>query len=72
MQTNQRNSWTNADSVQVTFPQRYYVVEDFWKRPDGPVFLYIGGEEELDYDEFKTGNKCRVCTLDMQATNDWP
>uniref|UniRef100_A0A4W6FHF7 Serine protease 16 n=1 Tax=Lates calcarifer TaxID=8187 RepID=A0A4W6FHF7_LATCA len=27
-----------------TFPQRFFVNEAFWRRPDGPVFLYIGGE----------------------------
>lgn len=27
-----------------TYRQRYWINEEFWKRPDGPVFLYIGGE----------------------------
>ncbi|KAK5928966.1 hypothetical protein CgunFtcFv8_010242 [Champsocephalus gunnari] len=27
-----------------TFPQRFFVNEAFWQRPDGPVFLFIGGE----------------------------
>ncbi|KAL0972795.1 hypothetical protein UPYG_G00194850 [Umbra pygmaea] len=27
-----------------TFPQRFFVNEAYWKRPDGPVFLYISGE----------------------------
>ncbi|XP_034557452.1 thymus-specific serine protease-like [Notolabrus celidotus] len=27
-----------------TFPQRFFVNEAFWQHPDGPVFLYIGGE----------------------------
>ncbi|XP_074496690.1 thymus-specific serine protease [Sebastes fasciatus] len=27
-----------------TFPQRFYVNEAHWQRPDGPVFLFIGGE----------------------------
>nr|XP_040058935.1 thymus-specific serine protease isoform X2 [Gasterosteus aculeatus aculeatus] len=27
-----------------TFPQRFFVNEAHWRRPDGPVFLYIGGE----------------------------
>ncbi|XP_028856442.1 thymus-specific serine protease isoform X2 [Denticeps clupeoides] len=30
-----------------TFPQKFFVNEAFWKRPDGPVFLYIGGEGPL-------------------------
>ncbi|XP_068441233.1 thymus-specific serine protease [Clinocottus analis] len=34
-----------------TFPQRFFVNEASWRRPDGPVFLFIGGEgpiSELD------------------------
>ncbi|XP_077141822.1 thymus-specific serine protease [Ranitomeya variabilis] len=27
-----------------TYKQRYWINEEFWKRPDGPVFLFIGGE----------------------------
>ncbi|XP_054455377.1 thymus-specific serine protease [Anoplopoma fimbria] len=27
-----------------TFHQRFFVNEEYWQRPDGPVFLYIGGE----------------------------
>ncbi|KAG8547762.1 hypothetical protein GDO81_027608 [Engystomops pustulosus] len=27
-----------------TYRQRYWINEEFWKRPDGPVFLFIGGE----------------------------
>uniref|UniRef100_A0A3B3S6E7 Serine protease 16 n=1 Tax=Paramormyrops kingsleyae TaxID=1676925 RepID=A0A3B3S6E7_9TELE len=27
-----------------TIPQRFFVNEEYWDRPDGPVFLYIGGE----------------------------
>uniref|UniRef100_A0A8D3D628 Secreted protein n=1 Tax=Scophthalmus maximus TaxID=52904 RepID=A0A8D3D628_SCOMX len=27
-----------------TFPQRFFVNEAYWQRPDGPVFLFIGGE----------------------------
>ncbi|XP_029301856.1 thymus-specific serine protease-like [Cottoperca gobio] len=27
-----------------TFAQRFFVNEAFWQRPDGPVFLFIGGE----------------------------
>ncbi|DBA02672.1 TPA: hypothetical protein N0F65_010497 [Lagenidium giganteum] len=30
-----------------TFQQRYYEVNTFWKSPDGPVILYIGGEGAL-------------------------
>lgn len=27
-----------------TFPQRFFVNEAYWQAPDGPVFLFIGGE----------------------------
>ncbi|KAM9359152.1 thymus-specific serine protease [Symphorus nematophorus] len=27
-----------------TFPQRFFVNEAYWQPPDGPVFLFIGGE----------------------------
>ncbi|XP_036932963.1 thymus-specific serine protease [Acanthopagrus latus] len=27
-----------------TFPQRFFVNEAYWQSPDGPVFLFIGGE----------------------------
>ncbi|XP_029026804.1 thymus-specific serine protease isoform X2 [Betta splendens] len=30
-----------------TFPQRFFVNDAYWRRPDGPVFLYIGGEGPL-------------------------
>ncbi|XP_053329902.1 thymus-specific serine protease [Spea bombifrons] len=30
-----------------TYRQRYWINEEFWQRPDGPVFLYIGGESSL-------------------------
>ncbi|KAM9326334.1 thymus-specific serine protease [Gastrophryne carolinensis] len=27
-----------------TYRQRFWINEEFWQRPDGPVFLFIGGE----------------------------
>ncbi|XP_029963538.1 thymus-specific serine protease [Salarias fasciatus] len=30
-----------------TFAQKFFVNEAHWRRPDGPVFLYIGGEGPL-------------------------
>ncbi|KAG8448823.1 hypothetical protein GDO86_015771 [Hymenochirus boettgeri] len=30
-----------------TYRQRYWVNEEHWRQPDGPVFLYIGGEGSL-------------------------
>ncbi|XP_053577611.1 thymus-specific serine protease [Bombina bombina] len=30
-----------------TYKQRYWINEAFWQRPNGPVFLYIGGESSL-------------------------
>ena len=35
-------------SLQRTYVQRYCVNKDLWKSPDGPVFLYIGGEGGID------------------------
>ncbi|KAK1929038.1 putative serine protease EDA2 [Phytophthora citrophthora] len=31
-----------------TFQQRYYQVDKFWTKPNGPVILYIGGEGALE------------------------
>jgi hypothetical protein len=31
-----------------TFQQRFYEVDAFWRKPDGPVILSIGGEGSLD------------------------
>ncbi|XP_038549780.1 thymus-specific serine protease [Micropterus salmoides] len=34
-----------------TFPQRFFVNEAYWQNPDGPVFLFIGGEGPIfDFD----------------------
>ncbi|XP_041919184.1 lysosomal Pro-X carboxypeptidase-like [Alosa sapidissima] len=30
-----------------TFPQRFFVNEKYWEEPDGPVFLFIGGEAAI-------------------------
>eukprot|EP00771_Trimastix_marina_P003292 gnl/Trimastix_PCT/4525.p1 GENE.gnl/Trimastix_PCT/4525~~gnl/Trimastix_PCT/4525.p1 ORF type:complete len:461 (+),score=26.28 gnl/Trimastix_PCT/4525:51-1433(+) len=30
-----------------TFAQKYYVDDISWRKPDGPIFLYIGGESPL-------------------------
>ncbi|XP_071962531.1 thymus-specific serine protease-like [Antedon mediterranea] len=30
--------------VKGSLKQRYIVINDYWKKPDGPVFLFIGGE----------------------------
>ncbi|KAJ8280264.1 hypothetical protein GJAV_G00052460 [Gymnothorax javanicus] len=35
------------DKHSETFPQRYFINEAYWARPDGPVFLYIGGESTM-------------------------
>ncbi|XP_022096081.1 thymus-specific serine protease-like [Acanthaster planci] len=39
-----------------TFPQPFYVVDQYWKKPNGPVFLYIGGEWNVRASEFTNGN----------------
>lgn len=31
-----------------TFQQRFYEIDAFWRKPDGPVILSIGGEGSLD------------------------
>lgn len=36
-----------ATTSNTTFQQRYYEVNTFWRKPDGPVILYIGGEGAL-------------------------
>ncbi|CEG41867.1 serine protease family [Plasmopara halstedii] len=32
-----------------TFQQRYYEVNEFWNKPNGPIILYIGGEGALEH-----------------------
>ena len=34
-------------SDQRQYKQRYWVEQKFWKKPNGPVLLYIGGESSL-------------------------
>ena len=51
--------------LQTNFNQRYWVNKDYWKNPNGPVFLVIGGEGESDnstvmagmFDKFKSASK---------------
>ena len=35
---------------QKTFQQRYWVNSNYWRKEDGPVFLYIGGESAMSAD----------------------
>ncbi|EEY54987.1 serine protease family S28, putative [Phytophthora infestans T30-4] len=37
-----------ASDSNATFQQRYYEVNKFWSKPDGPVILYIGGEGAME------------------------
>ncbi|CAG6006884.1 unnamed protein product, partial [Menidia menidia] len=39
-----------------TFPQKFFVNEVYWQRPDGPVFLFIGGEGPLFKYDVLTGH----------------
>ncbi|XP_017295714.1 thymus-specific serine protease [Kryptolebias marmoratus] len=39
-----------------TFPQRFFVNEAYWQRPDGPVFLFIGGEGPIYEFDVLTGH----------------
>ncbi|XP_030044867.1 thymus-specific serine protease, partial [Microcaecilia unicolor] len=38
-----------------TYNQRYWVNEEHWKHPQGPVFLYIGGESSLSEFSVRAG-----------------
>ncbi|KAI1894055.1 hypothetical protein AGOR_G00130050 [Albula goreensis] len=42
--------------VTETIPQRFFVNEEHWDRPDGPVFLYIGGEAAISMMDVVTGH----------------
>lgn len=37
----------NTTVANTTYQQRYYEVNTFWNKPNGPVILYIGGEGAL-------------------------
>ncbi|XP_053123064.1 thymus-specific serine protease [Hemicordylus capensis] len=39
-----------------TFNQRFWINEDYWQRPSGPVFLYIGGEGALSEYAVQSGH----------------
>lgn len=39
---------THDRQISATFQQRYYELNTFWKSPEGPVILYIGGEGALN------------------------
>ncbi|KAL9952174.1 hypothetical protein ACROYT_G039389 [Oculina patagonica] len=41
---------------QKTFRQRYWVNANYWRKSDGPVFLYIGGESEMSAGFIDGGN----------------
>ncbi|KAL9952175.1 hypothetical protein ACROYT_G039390 [Oculina patagonica] len=41
---------------QKTFKQRYWVNANYWRKSDGPVFLYIGGEFEMSARFIDGGN----------------
>ncbi|XP_032828417.2 thymus-specific serine protease-like isoform X1 [Petromyzon marinus] len=43
-----------------TFKQRVWVNSLFWKRPRGPVFLYIGGESALNSNDVFVGQHVRL------------
>ena len=40
---------------QKTFKQRYMVNTKYWRKEDGPVFLYIGGEGKLSQADIDYG-----------------
>ncbi|XP_036393002.1 thymus-specific serine protease [Megalops cyprinoides] len=39
-----------------TIPQRFFVNEAYWQSPDGPVFLYIGGESAISEYSVQAGH----------------
>lgn len=45
-----------AKEKNVTFKQRYWVNPSYWRKSDGPVFLYIGGEFEMSGDFIDYGH----------------
>ena len=46
-----------ASQSQATFKQRYWVNANYWRKADGPVFLYIGGEFEMSEEFIDYGMK---------------
>lgn len=46
----------------LTFLQRFFVNEVYWQPPDGPVFLFIGGEGPIfDFDVLAGTVVCITC-----------
>ena len=43
-----------------TFRQRYYVMDDYWSKPNGPFILSIGGESPLNAPKGLNGDEHRV------------
>nr|XP_056701727.1 thymus-specific serine protease [Euleptes europaea] len=41
---------------QLTFNQRFWINEEYWQHPSGPVFLYIGGESALSMWDVLSGH----------------
>lgn len=48
---------------QVRFNQRYWVNAEHWQRPNGPVFLFVGGEGELVPETVVYGNLANWVTV---------
>lgn len=40
--------FSDADADAGSFQQRFYETDAYWRKPDGPVILSIGGEGSLD------------------------
>ncbi len=53
-----------ASWFQGTYQQRYWVNGDYWQQPNGPIFLYIGGEGALNSFTVQDG-KYRMCSTVM-------
>ncbi|XP_056140094.1 thymus-specific serine protease [Lampris incognitus] len=43
-----------------TFPQRFFINEAYWQHPQGPVFLYIGGEGTISMFSILAGHHVHI------------
>ena len=46
MQPQARHSAEEAEHATRTYPQRYFLCDEYWK-PGGPIFFYLGNEADV-------------------------